>query len=161
MGFAVGIEGVRIPVFRWTSASFRKAFAPSTSPHPALRATSLPQGEKDERSAHIQIRIQCLAFVELHAEAVQHHRDLRVLAAGEDDIHALLLGEVGFERRPGFVADALARVEVVAGADERGIGGGPAGRVGAGFDVVDLGLSHAAAQTDAHVLASIHSRSGN
>ena len=65
--------------------------------------------------------VGCCAF-ELDAEAVQDHRDLRVLTGGEDDVHTLVFVEMCAERAPGSVGDELVAVQVVGGAQQRGIG---------------------------------------
>lgn len=105
-------------------------------------------------SAHIQIRIERLAFIELNTERVQHHRNLRVLPAGEDDIHALLFAEMRFQRRPGFVADEVVGVKIVASADEGGVSCAPV-CAGAGFDRGDFGVRETCAFADLDVLGPL------
>src|SRR6266436_2108040 len=51
-------------------------------------------------SKPLQIGIQHLAFVELNAKTVEHHRDLGVLARRKDHVHALAFLKVPRQFRP-------------------------------------------------------------
>src|SRR5690606_12440790 len=74
---------------------------------PAPETIAALPSRRPATSEPLQVGIEGLALVELHAEAVQHHRDLGVLAGREHHVHPLLLVEVPGQGRPGGVGDEL------------------------------------------------------
>src|SRR5580704_10355049 len=85
-----------------------------------------------------EVRVEDGPRLELYAEAVQEHRDLGVLAGGEDHVHTLLLVEVLAKRGPGRIADEEIVHELVRRPDQRLFGRRPIAGVGAGLDRRDL-----------------------
>src|ERR1700719_2331558 len=85
-----------------------------------------------------QIRIENLAFVELDAEAVEHHRNLRVLARREYYIHSLALPELPRQPGPDRFGDDLLAMQMVGGPQHHRVALALAGRVGADLDSSDL-----------------------
>ena len=83
---------------------------------------------------------------------VEDHRDLRVLADGEDEVHALAFGVVLRQVGPDGVGDEVVAVEIVAGGQQRLLGGGPAIGAGAVLDALDLVGVEAGLQADAMML---------
>ena len=61
----------------------------------------------------LQIGIERLSLVELDAERVEDHRDLGVLAGGENHVHALLFVETVPQRGPCCVADDVVQLLLV------------------------------------------------
>ncbi len=49
------------------------------------------------RLTYLEVGIERLTFIQLHAERVQQHRYLRVVADREDKVHSLLIGKVPAE----------------------------------------------------------------
>src|SRR5579875_2886442 len=58
---------------------------------PAPTTTAILSLSRPAMASALQVRIEGLTGIELHAEAVQKHGDLGVLAGGEDRVHPLLL----------------------------------------------------------------------
>src|SRR5690242_3686430 len=98
---------------------------------PGSRQEARPGMTEALASKSLQVGIQCLAFVELDAKTVEQHRDLRVLADREHDVHALLVVEMLRQLRPDRFGDELFAMQVVSGAQQCCVGRAPARRVGA------------------------------
>src|SRR5258707_911844 len=103
-------------------------------------------------SKSLQIGIQHLAFVELNAKTVEHHRDLGVLVRREYHVHALALLEVPRQLRPDRIGDELRAMQIVGRPQQGRIGRAPAGRVGAELDPGDLVIGQAGTTRDRHML---------
>src|SRR5918993_2060997 len=85
-----------------------------------------------------------LTFFELHTGAIEIHRDDRVLADGENDVHHLTLVEALAQALPRGVADVLVAVKFVGGPQERRVVRTPSCGVGSARDPRQL----VAAQSD-------------